>query len=204
MVATEESNTGPKLDIKTLSDRSITFPLDGTLSNISDVKSALSAKESIPAEQIILVSEGRPIEDDASLIANFPTAIQPSTQIKTTTLHWFHMEEVALKLDPIETAKDWDAKNRLRCFVGIYYLRQRKCVEAAPLLTECLATFQETTFMTFKDLVKYTVLAAILVLDRPNLNEKVPHQYHLELYLNQLIRSLNLLKSWRSLNSFQN
>jgi len=197
MVATEEPNAGPKLDVKTLSDRIITFPLDGTLNDISDVKSALSSKESIPADQIILVSEGRLIEDDTSLIAHFPTVIQPSTQIKTTTLHWFYMEEVALKLDLIEAAKDWDAKNRLRCFVGIYYMSQRMFAEAAPLLTDCLATFQETTFMSFKDLVKYTVLAAILVLDRPNLNERVPNLFDLGFHLSELFRSSNPQKSWR-------
>jgi hypothetical protein len=172
MVEPATENNGPKVEIKTLSDRIITFPFEDTLKTVGNLKALLAAKETISAETIILVSQSA-VLGDAVELSTLPSVIQASTQVRTTTVHWFHMELLALTLNPIETAKDWDAKNRLRCFVGIYQLSRRNFVEAASLLTECLATFQDTTFITFKDLVKYTILAAILVLDRPEISKKV-------------------------------
>lgn len=172
MVEESVENNGPKVHVKTLSDRVIQFPLEDTLKTITDLKSLLATKEAITTDSIQLVSEGKILEN-AHLIESLPSFVQPSTQIRTVTVHWFHMEPIALTLNPIETAKDWDAKNRLRCFVGIYHLSRRNLTEAATLLTECLATFSDTSFMSFKDLVKYAVLSAVLVLDRPDLNKKV-------------------------------
>lgn len=172
MVEEVVENNGPKVEVKTLSDRVIQFPFEGTLKTIADLKTLIAAKETTNAESIILVCQSVILADNVEL-ASLPSVIQASTQVKTTTVHWFHMEPLALTLNPIETAKDWDAKNRLRCFVGIYQLSRRNFEEAAGLLTECLATFQDTTFITFKDLVKYAIIAAILVLDRPDISKKV-------------------------------
>lgn len=172
MVEQMAENNGPKVEVKTLSDRVITFPFDDNLKTIADLKTLIAGKETTAPESIVLVCESVILADGVEL-ASLPSVIQASTQVKTTTVHWFHMEPLALTLDPIETAKDWDAKNRLRCFVGIYQLSRRNFDEAAKLLTECLATFQDTTFITFKDLVKYAILSAILVLDRPEISKKV-------------------------------
>lgn len=171
--AAQASQDGPKVDVKTLSDRLLQFPLDDRLKTVGDLKQLITAKETVPSGSIVLVSEGA-ILVDSVVIDSLPSVVQASTQVKTTTVHWFHMEPIALALDPIETAKDWDAKNRLRCFVGIYQLSRRNFQGAARLLTECLATFQEASFLAFKDLVKYTIIASILVLDRPDLDKKVP------------------------------
>lgn len=165
-------NNGPKVHVKTLSDRLIQFPLDDTLKTVGDLKARIATKESITADSIQLVSEGVVLQD-GHLIEALPSFVQPSTQIKTSTVHWFHMEPLALTLDPIDKAKDWDAKNRLRCFLGIYQISRRNFVEAATLLTDCLPTFQDTSFISFKDLVKYAVLSAVLVFERPDLSKKV-------------------------------
>ncbi len=172
MVEETTAIEGPRVEVKTLSDRSLYFPINEEFKSIGHLKGLIIAKDDASIGSIILVHNGAILADDV-LIESLPSVIQPSTQIKTTTVHWFYMEPIALTLNPIETAKDWDAKNRLRCFVGIYQLSQRNFVQASSLLTECLATFQEASFMSFKDLVKYAILAAILVLDRPELSKKI-------------------------------
>lgn len=164
--------TGPRVEVKTLSDRAIAFPLDAALTTVGALRALLAAKEQTAADKIILISEGR-VLDDPTPLGSLPSSVQPATQIRTTAVHWLHMEPLALTLDPIEAAKDWDAKNRLRCFVGIHHLSQRSFPRAAALLVECLATFEDVTFLPFKDLVKYTIVAAILVLDRPALSKHI-------------------------------
>lgn len=170
--ATEAENNGPRVEVKTLSDRLLTFLIDENLKTVGDVKDLIAKKEALSLDSIVLVQEGKILEAGKA-IAELHSSIQPSTQIQTTTIHWFHMEPIAMSLNPIETAKDWDAKNRLRCFVGIYQLSRRRIAEAAELLTECLPTFQDVTFISFQELVKYAIIAAILTFDRPDLNKKV-------------------------------
>lgn len=176
--ASHSEDLGPKLSIKTLSDRAITFNLDENLKSVGDIRLKLSQKENIDVGKISLISQGVILADDV-LVSTIPSSIQPSTQVFTTTIHWFHMEPTALTLDPIESAKDWDAKNRLRCFKGIYSIFRRNFKEAAGLLVDCMATFQELTFLPFKELVKYAVISALLVADRPSLNEKVGFCFHI-------------------------
>jgi hypothetical protein len=198
----EDSNTennGPKVHVKTLSDRLIQFPLDESLKTVADLKTLIATRESINTESIQLVSEGVVLLD-GHLIESLPSFIQPSTQIKTVTVHWFHMEPLALTLNPIDTAKDWDAKNRLRCFLGIYHISRRNFVEASGLLTDCLPTFQDTSFITFKDLVKYAVLSALLVFERPDLSKKVHGIYFCRFFIS---RSLNRPRSLKLSNSSQ-
>lgn len=69
-------------------------------------------------------------------------------------------------LDPIASAKDWDARNRLKFFCGIDALARRKFADAADLLIEALPTFTEVHFMPFARCVRYAVLAALVAADR--------------------------------------
>lgn len=88
-------------------------------------------------------------------------------------LYLFHYEPVAKAVDPLEIATDWDQKNRLKFFKGIYALAERRLDEAAQFLVEALPTFEETGFMPYKELVKYAVISAAVAFDRPTLKAKV-------------------------------
>lgn len=151
----------PKFTVKTLSDRSIPIDLASEVRTIADVRVALEKHGISGARTATLISAGRVLNEQESA---------PSAE---STIYLFYYEPSALLADPIEAAKDWDTKNRLKVFKGLYFFSKRKFSEAAPLLIDSLTTFSETNFIPFKDCVKYAALAAMLVVDRPTIVTKL-------------------------------
>jgi 26S proteasome subunit RPN7/Ubiquitin family len=170
----------PPLLVKTLTDRVIKFDYNKN-ATISQVKQNISDKELIPFESIKLVLNGVVLSNNTTLKDLF-SEVEGKMKKSTDTsaedegvkkLYWFYYEPTALLVDPISVATEWDAKNRLRIFKGIYCFSQRRFAEAAELLCDSLGTFTETTFIPFVDCVKYAVIAASFTLDRPSLLKKV-------------------------------
>ncbi|KAJ3290824.1 26S proteasome non-ATPase regulatory subunit 6 [Borealophlyctis nickersoniae] len=73
----------------------------------------------------------------------------------------------------IEEGGDWDRRNRLKVYEGIYRISIRDFKGAVNLLLDTLATFTSTELMEYKDFVKYTVLTAAITLNRPDFKSKV-------------------------------
>lgn len=151
----------PKLTVKTLSNNSINVDLPSEVKTVGDIKKAVEKHGTLATAKQVLISAGRVLSDDEPAPA-------PSS-----TIYLFYYEPTALLVDPIEKAADWDTKNRLKVFKGLYLFSRRKFAEAAPLLIEALATFTETAFIPFKDCVKYACVSGMLVFDRPNIFNKL-------------------------------
>uniref|UniRef100_A0A7E4W0E6 26S proteasome non-ATPase regulatory subunit 6 n=1 Tax=Panagrellus redivivus TaxID=6233 RepID=A0A7E4W0E6_PANRE len=75
--------------------------------------------------------------------------------------------------DLMEQGGDWDRKNRLRSYEGLYKMSTRDFKGAAALFLEAVPTFGSYELMSYEDLVFYTVLTTVYSLDRPELREKV-------------------------------
>ncbi|KAI9139098.1 26S proteasome subunit RPN7-domain-containing protein [Paraphysoderma sedebokerense] len=73
----------------------------------------------------------------------------------------------------IEEGGDWDRRNRLKVYEGLYRLTIRDFSTAATLLLDTLSTFTSVELMEYKDFVKYAVLAALISLKRPDIKKKV-------------------------------
>ncbi|RHZ81159.1 hypothetical protein Glove_123g34 [Diversispora epigaea] len=73
----------------------------------------------------------------------------------------------------IEEGGDWDRRNRLKVYEGIYRLSIRDFKTAANLFLDTLSTFMSTELMDYKDFVKYAVLAGAISLNRVDLKKKV-------------------------------
>lgn len=73
----------------------------------------------------------------------------------------------------IEKGGDWDRRNRLKTYQAIYLLSKRQFKEAVDFLLDTLATFTSTELMEYKEFVRYAVLTASLILDRPDYKKKV-------------------------------
>lgn len=114
------------------------------------------------------------------------------------TLYLFHYEPSAKLLDPLDSATDWDAKNRLKFFKGIWGVAQRDLEVASKYLIEALPTFEENGCMPYKDLVKYAVITASVALDRPSLKSKVSEL--LSKYIASLFRLYDHRKCWNASN----
>ena len=74
----------------------------------------------------------------------------------------------------IDSGGDWDRRNRLKAYNGIYLLSIRSFSPAADLLLDVLSTFTSTELMDFEDVVMYAVLAGTISLSRVDLKTKVP------------------------------
>ena len=171
--------------VKTLTDRIIKVVYEPSMS-IGQLKKHLAEKQVVAVESIRLIRQGTVLPNDSKLSSIFPESpMQPANatpeevkryfeeQDEKRRLYWFYYEPSALLIDPIEVVSEWDAKNRLRIFKGLYCFSQRRFEEAANLLCDSLATFAEADFIPFLDCVKYAVVAASFTLDRPSLYKKV-------------------------------
>ncbi len=71
----------------------------------------------------------------------------------------------------VKEGGDWDRRNRLKVYEGLYLLTLRDFKEAATLLLDSLATFTCTEILDYKDYIGYTILAAMITLSRPDMKK---------------------------------
>ncbi|TKR61871.1 hypothetical protein L596_028924 [Steinernema carpocapsae] len=75
--------------------------------------------------------------------------------------------------DLMEQGGDWERKNRLRSYEGLYKMSIRDMKGAAQLFLEAVPTFGSYELMSYEDLVFYTVITCVQALERPDLRTKV-------------------------------
>lgn len=73
----------------------------------------------------------------------------------------------------IEEGGDWDRRNRLRVYQGLYCLAIRDFKTAAQLFLDTVSTFTCYELCDYKTFVTYTVLCSLISLERVDLREKV-------------------------------
>eukprot|EP00755_Sulcionema_specki_P006549 Sspe_Gene.35768::Locus_17314_Transcript_1_1_Confidence_1.000_Length_1068::g.35768::m.35768/K03037/PSMD6, RPN7; 26S proteasome regulatory subunit N7 len=71
------------------------------------------------------------------------------------------------------TEGDWERRNRLKVYEGIYLMTKRQFAEGANLLLEALCAFSSGELVEYKHFVMYTTLMAMVTLDRPTLKKKI-------------------------------
>lgn len=94
-------------------------------------------------------------------------------------LHIAHGDWYAVKAG-IERAQelcaqggDWERKNRLRVYEAVHLMATRQFQRAAKLFLDCIATFTATELMTYHRCVFYTVVLAVVTLDRSTVKSEV-------------------------------
>lgn len=73
----------------------------------------------------------------------------------------------------VESGGDWDRRNRLKAYQGLYLLTVRSYNLAAPLLLDSLSTFTSYELCTYSSLVIYSVLAGSVSLKRVHFKAQV-------------------------------
>ncbi|KAI8088012.1 26S proteasome subunit RPN7-domain-containing protein [Gilbertella persicaria] len=96
----------------------------------------------------------------------------------------------------IEQGGDWDRRNRLKVYEGVYLMSIRDFKGAALLFLDTLSTFTSTEIMSYQDFVKYAVLTSLIsmkrvdikkrVLDAPEILEVISDIPHLEDFMASL------------------
>ncbi|EPY51090.1 19S proteasome regulatory subunit Rpn7 [Schizosaccharomyces cryophilus OY26] len=78
------------------------------------------------------------------------------------------------KMKPlIEKGGDWERKNRLKAYQGIYLMSIRDFSGAADLLLDCMSTFSSTELLPYYDIVRYAVISGAISLDRVHVKSKI-------------------------------
>ncbi|KAI8096893.1 26S proteasome subunit RPN7-domain-containing protein [Halteromyces radiatus] len=73
----------------------------------------------------------------------------------------------------IEQGGDWDRRNRLKAYEGVYLMSIRDFKGAANQFIDTLSTFTSTEMMSYQDFVKYAVLTSIISMQRVDIKKKV-------------------------------
>ena len=93
----------------------------------------------------------------------------------------------------IDEGGDWDRRNRLKVYRGVYCMSIRDFKKAATLFLDTVATFTSYELMDYQTFVTYTVLSSIIAMERPKLREKVGPQ---SVTFWQFIRKLLMLMAY--------
>ena len=92
-------------------------------------------------------------------------------------LFWLDHSLVKANLDKattlMEEGGDWDRRNRLKVYEGLYALAVRDFDRAATLFLETVSTFTSYELMDYTQFVKYAVYASMISLERRELYDKV-------------------------------
>jgi len=73
----------------------------------------------------------------------------------------------------IEEGGDWDRRNRLKVYEGVYSMAVRDFKKAATLFLDTISTFTSYELMDYSRFVSYTVLVCMIALPRNDLRTKV-------------------------------
>ncbi|KAI3971483.1 hypothetical protein MKW92_033654 [Papaver armeniacum] len=68
---------------------------------------------------------------------------------------------------------DWERKNRLKVYEGLFCMSTRNFKKAAHLFLDSISTFTANEFLSYDTFIFYTVLTSIISLDRVSLKQKV-------------------------------
>mmetsp|Transcript_31818 Transcript_31818/g.38478 ORF Transcript_31818/g.38478 Transcript_31818/m.38478 type:complete len:396 (+) Transcript_31818:151-1338(+) len=95
-----------------------------------------------------------------------------------------------------EEGGDWERKNRLKVYEGLYLMATRDLKKAANLFLDSIATFTATELCSYSTFIFYTVVTSMISLDRVTLKKRVidapeiltviEEMPHLAVFLNSL------------------
>lgn len=94
----------------------------------------------------------------------------------------------------LEEGGDWERKNKLKVYEGVYFLMVRDFKNAAIKLLDCMSTFNAPEVVNFETLIFYTVLSSMMTLERIDIKTKVMKNSEV----------LSCIKDNNALNSFLN
>lgn len=95
----------------------------------------------------------------------------------------------------VKQGGDWERRNRLKVYEGLFELSCRHFSRAATLLLECIATFSSYEIMQYRNFAAYAVLAGLVAVDRVTLREKVVDSPEILAVVNEIGPLKGLLNS---------
>lgn len=84
-------------------------------------------------------------------------------------------KDVATCTKLVEDGADWEKRNKLKIYEGVYCMMIRDFKKASDLYVSSIATFTAVEVMEFKEFVFYTVVLALLTQDRKCIKKEIIH-----------------------------
>ncbi|KRX09446.1 hypothetical protein PPERSA_00725 [Pseudocohnilembus persalinus] len=89
------------------------------------------------------------------------------------------LDQIKIQIDRcnklFEEGGDWERKNRLKVYEGIYFLMIRDFKSTSKLFLQTISTFNSPEIISYNKLVYYTVLTSLISLPRSEIKEKIVH-----------------------------
>jgi len=95
----------------------------------------------------------------------------------------------------LEEGGDWDRRNRLKVYEGLYMMSIRDFAAGSKLFLDGVSTFTSYELTTYIKFVEYTVIISVLALDRSDLHKEVIKGSEILEVLHQLPNTKNYLFS---------
>jgi len=89
------------------------------------------------------------------------------------TDHEIIKSNISKAKEMLEEGGDWDRRNRLKVYEGLYAMSVRDFKKAANLFLDAISTFTSYELMDYVAFVEYTVTISVLALDRSDLHKQV-------------------------------
>lgn len=84
-------------------------------------------------------------------------------------------KDVATCKQLVDEGADWDKKNKLKVFEGVYCMLIRDFNRAADLFISSIATFTCTELLEYKQFIFYSVLMGLITQDRKTIKKDIIH-----------------------------
>jgi 26S proteasome regulatory subunit N7 len=95
-----------------------------------------------------------------------------------------------------EKGGDWDHRNRLRIYEGLFEIMNGELSKACTLFVDSIATFTCTEIMPYSKFVWYTILLSMLSLDRPQLKKLIIDSPDIKSYIHDVPFAHSILHSF--------
>eukprot|EP00824_Muranothrix_gubernata_P015395 TRINITY_DN32010_c0_g1_i1.p1 TRINITY_DN32010_c0_g1~~TRINITY_DN32010_c0_g1_i1.p1 ORF type:complete len:528 (+),score=84.67 TRINITY_DN32010_c0_g1_i1:166-1584(+) len=95
----------------------------------------------------------------------------------------------------VEEGGDWERRNRLKVYEGVFHMVQRNFNKAALLFLDSISTFTSYELITYNQFIFVTVVMCLVSLDRGTMRAKVIHAPEVLASLRELPDVKNLLYS---------
>jgi len=96
----------------------------------------------------------------------------------------------------LEEGGDWEKKNKLKVYEGLYNVMIRNFKVSATLFLDAIPTFNSPEVVSFNDLIFYTVVTAMVSLERADIRKKVIHSPDILTVIKELPDVKNFLDSF--------
>jgi 26S proteasome regulatory subunit N7 len=158
--------------------------LDDVIKEAEEIKGDIDVRDAMYDKAIFLKDVAK-YEEDAEKVfrETYSKSGGPSKKMEILfhilqmTIHSLNIPKIKQDIETCKTlvdeGADWEKKNKLKVYEGVYCMIIRDFKRAAELFLDSIATFTCSELLDYKEFVFYCVVTAMVSLDRGTLRKNV-------------------------------